>query len=166
MSSTSVVWHDVENGSYEADLPFWRELADAAGGMILDLGAGTGRVAADLAARGHELVALDADPEVLAVLEERVPNVITVRADVRDFKLGRTFALVIAPMQLAQILGGRAGRVAMLERVHAHLSTGGTFGKISPRGRPITSSMVRPVAFSVALFAKRNRSEPAASSNT
>lgn len=122
-----MAWHDVENGSYDADLPLWRELAEAADGPILDLGAGTGRVAADLAARGHELVALDADPDLLAVLEERAPGVVTVEADARSFELHRAFALVIAPMQLAQILGGHDGRVAMLERVHAHLGTGATF---------------------------------------
>ena len=127
MTSTSVVWHDVENGSYEADLFLWRELAEAADGPILDLGCGTGRVTADLAARGHELVGLDADPELLAVLRDRVPHVDTVEADARSFELKRAFALVLAPMQLAQILGGPDGRVAMLERVHAHLMPGGTF---------------------------------------
>jgi len=127
MTSTSVAWHDVENGSYEADLFLWRELAEAADAPILDLGSGTGRVAADLAARGHEVVALDADPELLAVLAGRTPAVATVEADAREFELGRAFGLVLAPMQLAQILGGPAGRVAMLERVHAHLSPGGTF---------------------------------------
>jgi SAM-dependent methyltransferase len=127
VTSTSVAWHDVENGSYDADLFLWRELADAADGPILDLGSGTGRVAADLAARGHEIVALDADPELLAVLADRTPAVETVEADARSFELGRTFALVLAPMQLAQILGGPDGRVAMLESVHEHLMTGGTF---------------------------------------
>jgi SAM-dependent methyltransferase len=127
MTSTSVAWHDVENGSYDGDLFLWRELADAADGPILDLGAGTGRVAVDLAARGHELVALDADAELLAVLEERAPQVETLPADARGFELDRTFALVLAPMQLAQILGGPEGRAAMLERVHAHLTPGGTF---------------------------------------
>lgn len=122
-----MAWHDVENGSYDADLFLWRELADAAHGPILDLGSGTGRVAADLAARGCEVVALDADPELLAVLADRTPAVETVEADARSFELGRTFALVLAPMQLAQILGGPDGRVAMLERVHAHLTPGGTF---------------------------------------
>jgi len=127
VTSTSVAWHDVENGSYDADLFLWRELADAADGAVLDLGSGTGRVAVDLVERGHEVVALDADPDLLAVLRGRAPTVETVEADARDFELGRTFGVVLAPMQLAQILGGPAGRVAMLERVHAHLIAGGTF---------------------------------------
>ena len=127
MTSTAVTWHEVENGSYDADLWLWRELAEAADGPILDLGAGAGRVAADLASRGHEVVALDADAELLAVLEERAPGTVTVEADARRFHLERSFVLAIAPMQLAQILGGPAGRAAMLERVHAHLMPGGTF---------------------------------------
>jgi SAM-dependent methyltransferase len=127
MTSTAVAWHDVENGSYDADMFLWRELAEAADGPVLDLGAGTGRVAADLAARGHEVVALDTDAELLAVLAQRAPGIETVQADARAFQLDRAFALVLAPMQLVQILGGPAQRVAMLERVHAHLTPGGTF---------------------------------------
>jgi SAM-dependent methyltransferase len=127
VSSRSAVWHDVEHGCYDADLPLWRELAATANGPILDLGAGTGRVAADLAARGYELVAVDTDPDLLAVLAERAPSVRTVRADARSFSLERSFALVIAPMQLAHIVGGHAGRVAMLKRVQAHLIAGGIF---------------------------------------
>ena len=37
-----VVWHDLECGGYDADLPLWRELAADADGPVLDLGAGTG----------------------------------------------------------------------------------------------------------------------------
>ena len=122
-----VVWHDVEHGGYDADLPLWRELAEAEGGPVLDLGAGTGRVAVDLAAKGHQVVALDQDPELLSDLVGRAPTVKTVTADARHFDLDATFPLVIAPMQLAQILGGREGRLAMLERVHSHLTEGGLF---------------------------------------
>ena len=46
-----VAWHDVECGGYDADLPLWRELAARRGGPVLDVGAGTGRVALDLARR-------------------------------------------------------------------------------------------------------------------
>ncbi len=123
----SAIWHDVELGSYDADLPLWLELAAAGNGAILDLGAGTGRVAAHLAAHGHEVVALDTDPDLLAVLAQRAPSVTTVLADARSFSLERRFPLVIAPMQLAHIVGGHAARVAMLKRVHAHLIDGGTF---------------------------------------
>ena len=56
-----MLWHDLECGAYEDDLPLWRELAARAGGPVLDLGAGTGRVALDLARAGHEVVALDLD---------------------------------------------------------------------------------------------------------
>ena len=127
MRPSAAAWHDVEHGAYDADLSLWRDLAEAAEGPILDLGAGTGRVSIDLAARGHEVVALDADPELLDTLAARAPGVTTVTADTRSFHLGRAFALVIAPMQLAQILGGRDSRVAMLACVHAHLNPGGTF---------------------------------------
>lgn len=125
MTAPSATWHDVEHGSYEADLPLWRELATGAGGPILDLGAGTGRVAADLAAQGHEVVALDSDAELLAELAARTAAVTTVHADARGFDLGTSFALILAPMQLVQILGGHEPRAAMLERVHAHLLPGG-----------------------------------------
>jgi len=127
VSATPATWHDVENGAYEADLPLWRDLAAGARGPVLDLGAGTGRVAVDLSASGHEILALDADPELLAALAERAPQVTTVTADARDFELKTAFGLVIAPMQLVQILGGRKGRSAMLERVHRQLLPGGTF---------------------------------------
>jgi SAM-dependent methyltransferase len=125
--SAAVTWHDVENGAYDADLPLWRELAAAADGPVLDLGAGTGRVAIDLAARGLEVVALDSDPELLAALAERDRRVTTVAADARDFHLRRSFALVIAPMQLMQILGGANGRLGLLRSAHSHLRAGGVF---------------------------------------
>jgi SAM-dependent methyltransferase len=127
VTATAVTWHDVEHGSYDVDLPLWRELAAAADGPILDLGAGTGRVAVDLAAERHELVALDCDAELLAELSERAASVTTVQADARSFALDTRFALVLAPMQLVQILGGPEGRARMLERVHAHLLPRGLF---------------------------------------
>ena len=127
MTALAVYWHDVEHGAYEADLPVWRELAAEAGGRVLDLGAGTGRVAVDLAARGHEVVALDTEPVLLDALADRAPQVTTVTADARDFDLGAAFPLVLAPMQLIQVIGGPESRAAMLDRVHAHLEPGGTF---------------------------------------
>jgi hypothetical protein len=49
----------------------------------------------------------------------------TVEADAREFQLGRRFALILAPMQTVQLLGGREGRRAFLRRSRAHLQPGG-----------------------------------------
>jgi SAM-dependent methyltransferase len=122
-----VLWHDIECGSYAEDLPLWRELAAQAGGAVLDVGAGTGRVTLDLADRGIPVVALDADGRLLAALELRAGGrpVRTVAADARDFELGERFALVIVPMQTVQLLDGPAGRAAFLGCARRHLQPGG-----------------------------------------
>ena len=123
---TAAVWHDVECGRYAADLPLWRGLADQAGGPLLDVGAGTGRVAIDLAARGHRVTALDRDGELLAELRRRAGDlpVEVVEADARDFHLGRRFALIVVPMQTIQILGGPNGREGFLRSALEHLEPG------------------------------------------
>jgi SAM-dependent methyltransferase len=133
--SPRVVWHDLECGLYEADLPLWRELADSsangsAPGAVLDIGAGSGRVALDLARRGHPVTALDLDDELLNALRARAAEVAVeleaLCADARSFALQRRdFGVCLAPMQTIQLLGGSDGRSAFLRRAAAHLRPGG-----------------------------------------
>ncbi len=118
-----VVWHEVECGGYAADLQLWEELAEASDVAILDLGCGIGRVARHLARRGHEVVGLDTNPAFVAELS-RTGNAVVV-ADARDFELDRRFALVVAPMQLVQLLADSGERVACLRAVERHLAPGG-----------------------------------------
>jgi SAM-dependent methyltransferase len=130
-ASREAIWHQVECGSYAADLALWSALAREAAGPVLELGCGTGRVALRLASEGFTVSALDSSPALVAELRGDAGAAgleIDARvADARAFDLGRRFAAVIAPMQLVHLLGGPAGRGAMLERVAAHLPGGGVF---------------------------------------
>jgi SAM-dependent methyltransferase len=129
--SEVVIWHDVECGGYDADLPVWRELASRADGPILDLGAGTGRVTLGLAAAGHDVTALDSDPVLLEELAGRARarglDVRCIAADARALDAVGRFALVLAPMQFVQIMGGQAARAALLKGVVSCLDRGGVF---------------------------------------
>lgn len=128
--SLAVVWHDVECGGYGEDLALWRRLAAeeaGAGGAVLDVGAGTGRVSLDLAAAGFAVTALDSERELLEALAERAGElrVDTVVADARDFTAGDGFSLIIVPMQTLQLLGGPEGRAGFLRSARAALKPGG-----------------------------------------
>ncbi|MGI8945477.1 MAG: class I SAM-dependent methyltransferase [Thermoleophilaceae bacterium] len=129
IAAASAVWHDVECASYGADLPLWRELARDRGGTVLDVGCGTGRVALDLAARGHEVLGIDADAELVGVLCERAAErslpARALTADARSIALGTRHELAILPMQVVQLLGGQAGRASLLRAMAAHLVPGG-----------------------------------------
>ena len=126
-SANAVIWHDIECGSYRADLSLWRSLADERGGPVLEIGAGTGRVALDLARHGFQVSALDNDPVLVAELTRRADDlpVTAVLADARDFELAQRFPLIIVPMQAIQLLGGADGRIGFLRCACRHLEDRG-----------------------------------------
>ncbi|MET0558289.1 MAG: class I SAM-dependent methyltransferase [Solirubrobacterales bacterium] len=122
-----VVWHDAECGSYDADLGLWLQLAERAAGPVLDLGCGTGRVALHLARRGFDVVGVDAEGALIEELGARATGlpVRGVVGDARELELGTEFSVVLAPMQLVQLLAGGAERIACLRGIAAHLLPGG-----------------------------------------
>ncbi len=126
---SEVIWHDVECGAYDEDLPVWEKLAAAANGPILDLGCGTGRVTLHLARRGADAHGVEVSLPLLRALERRAAerglDVPAWQADVRGMEPpDTTFALAVAPMQLLQVLGGAEARAAALKRIARTLAPG------------------------------------------
>jgi precorrin-6B methylase 2 len=131
MTSPST-WQEVEFGSYGADLPVWVELAEAADGPVVELGAGAGRVSLHLAGHGYEVLALERDLELIRELEEladqRGVELSVIAGDLgapAELELPVRPALAIGPLHVIQVLE-TSGRPALLRRLRELLAPGGT----------------------------------------
>lgn len=151
----AVIWHEAETGGYVADLPLWAELAAARPGPILELGCGTGRVALDLARRGHEVVGVDTEAVLVSALAERAgergARLDALVADARDLRgldsAGRKdrFGLILAPMQMFQLLADRSERAAALRAASERLASGGLVAIAIVEGEPADTADDSPL---------------------
>jgi ubiquinone/menaquinone biosynthesis C-methylase UbiE len=117
------------------DVPFWRTVALNAGGPVLELGCGTGRVSLPLGRAGVTLVGIDRSASMLARARRRVRRTRTgqpvslVRGDIRQLPFpAASFPLVIAPYGILQSLLRERDLAETLKAVHRVLQPGGTFG--------------------------------------
>ena len=86
---------------------------------VLDAGCGTGRVALELARRGHLVTGVDSDPSMLAVARAQ-PGVVWVDGDLATLDLGEPFDLVVAAGNVVVFLAPGT-ESAVLGRLAAHL---------------------------------------------
>ena len=134
------------------DVPFWRNLALHAGGPVLELGCGTGRISLPLAKAGVDLVGIDRSAPMLARARSRIrrakiaDRAQLVRGDIRflpftDGPVSRRssssnpratseggFEMVMAPYGVLQSLLRERDLAATLAEVRRVLRPGGTFG--------------------------------------
>jgi SAM-dependent methyltransferase len=113
----------------------------APGGRVLDLGAGTGRIADPLVALGHDVLAVDDSAEMLAA----VRSARTHRARIEDLDLAERFDVVLLAGHLVNT-ADTALRLALLATARRHLADGGRvllqwhepawFDHLSPGARP------------------------------
>ncbi|MEP6963744.1 MAG: class I SAM-dependent methyltransferase [Acidobacteriota bacterium] len=115
------------------DVAFYVDAARSAGGPVLEVGCGTGRVLIPTARAGMEIVGLDLSPHMLAVCrqalalepEEIQTKVHLHQADMRKFDLGREFPLVTIPFRPFQHLTSVADQLACLATIRRHITPGG-----------------------------------------
>jgi SAM-dependent methyltransferase len=77
------------------DLPFWISLADREAGPVIEWGAGTGRLAAPLAAAGHDVTAVELSGEMVERGRGKSRFVDWVVGDMRNVDLGRRYGLAV-----------------------------------------------------------------------
>lgn len=117
----------------ESDLPDYLDVAQRSPAGILDVGCGTGRVLARLAAAGHAVLGVDSAPDMLRLARRNVAalppdrrGLAELRADsALTFDLGRRFGAVI--VSAFTFLLTPEERVLFFRRVAQHLLPGGSF---------------------------------------
>ena len=121
-------------GGGDAELAWWRGVcrdagASREGGEVLELGAGTGRLAIALARGGLRVTALDRSAAMLGRGEARAAeagvDIDWVQADMTAFALGRRFDAVLVAFNTLLHLHTRAEHAAFFAAVGRHLRPGG-----------------------------------------
>ncbi|HUP84164.1 MAG TPA: class I SAM-dependent methyltransferase [Acidimicrobiales bacterium] len=89
------------NTLFEIDEPIVHGVLDGLrSGQALDAACGTGRFAASLVARGHQVIGVDASPEMLAVARTQIPEA--------EFRLGDVTALPVEDASVDLVVCGLA----------------------------------------------------------
>jgi SAM-dependent methyltransferase len=100
------------------------ELINAAidpGSRILELGCGTGRITRSLLALGHQVVAVDESPDMVA----RVTETETICSTIGDLRLDRQFDVVLMMSYLINVADD-AERLRLLQTCAQHVRPGGS----------------------------------------
>jgi SAM-dependent methyltransferase len=115
-----------------ADVPFYAGLARKAGGPLVELAIGNGRVAIPVAqATGRTVIGIDTSPAMLAQARDNAAAA-GVRLDLREgdmseLALDEPAALIYCPYRALLHVPGWTGRRRTFERVAAALAPGGRF---------------------------------------
>ncbi len=126
---TDPALYDLVYSKVRDDIPFYVETASAAGGPVLEIGCGTGRVLIPTLQAGADAEGLDLDPGMLDHLRRKAETLglrpRLVRGDVRDFTMPRRYALATMPFRVFQHLLTTEDQIHALLCIREHLEPGG-----------------------------------------
>lgn len=124
--------YDLDLADDPGDLDLYLALAARTGGPVLELGAGSGRLAVPLAGAGLAVTAVDLEPAMLARARAAASGAAArrltlVEGDARSVRLpdaGR-YRLAFVALNSLFLMGDRADQGAVLATMAAHLAPGG-----------------------------------------
>jgi SAM-dependent methyltransferase len=121
--------YDLLFDSLDFDVPYWVETARSAGGPVLELACGSGRLLMPIRKAGVEVDGLDSSPAMIRRLKERAAmDGLAVRAevaDMRDFSMGRRYARIFCGFNGFAHCETTEDQVAVLRCSLEHLEPGG-----------------------------------------
>ncbi len=123
--------YDVWCAGVDYDIGFYLLFCEGARDPVIELGAGTGRVAVELCRHGHAVIALDGSPPMLAQARARADRhgvgtlLETVHADLRSPPLRGPAECVIAPFRTLMHLHDDAECATALQAAAAMLAEDG-----------------------------------------
>jgi SAM-dependent methyltransferase len=121
------VYAKVRDGT---DNDFYLARMAAAGGPVLEIGAGTGRLLREAVRRGVDAWGIDVSPAMVARCRAQLPAEARQRvrqADAVSMRIGRDFPLVVAPFRVLSHVATVADQRRLLDTVYEHLVPGGAF---------------------------------------
>lgn len=124
-------YYDLTNRGVAGDVEFYAGMAKEAGGDVLELACGTGRVTIPAAQAGAVVTGLDLSEEMLERAREKAEQagvaerIRFVRGDMRHFDLGQTFSLIMIPFRSFLHLLYVQDQMKALACIRRHLAPGG-----------------------------------------
>ena len=121
--------YDLVLGGLDFDLPFWLQTGREAGGPVLDLGCGTGRVLLPLLEAGVDADGVDSSRAMIGLARRKArakgfrPRLSV--ADMRRFTMPRRYARILLAFNTFAHAGTTEAQLATLGRCRAHLRRGG-----------------------------------------
>jgi SAM-dependent methyltransferase len=107
------------------DVGFYVEEAVRSKGPVLEFGCGTGRILVPIAEKGVAITGVDASEPMLRQLRAKLPSADVHVGDMRDFDVGRRYALVTIPFRpIAHVLEAE-DHVRIFLNARRHLAQGG-----------------------------------------
>ena len=155
-------WYDLIHRGLPGEAEFYVGQAVRAGGPLLDIGCGTGRIAIPAALSGLDVVGLEVSAEMLDVCEDKLEalgdcpgSLELVLGDMRNFELERRFPMAIMAYRTLMHLLEPEHQLEALACAMDHLEPGGTLILNVWAARPeLIAPLVGPTAGALQLVGR------------
>lgn len=122
-------WYDRMLESEINDIEFYKNIAAASGGKVLEVACGTGRLLVPIRQLGIDIEGLDISPDMLAICQEKLSSKNLTsqlyEQDMVDFDTGKLYRTIFISGGTLQLIEDIGKAMEALKKMHAHLQPGG-----------------------------------------